>query len=281
MVDQRFASRLIAARGDIADQALMGKVEADWFVEPEIQAVTVPVLDLFAKPDDTEIASQLLLGEAFGVLERDARTGLAWGQAVRDGYVGYVDEKGLGQGIDGALQVSARATHIYPEPNFKTRPVMSLPFGAWLPAMPAEGTFRKTPLGYVPDQHIDQRLGDDFVSVAERFVGAPYLWGGRSAFGLDCSGLIQTALHAVGMDCPRDSDMQEVMLGHEIGAGEPLKRGDLVFWKRHVGIMIDAETLLHANAGAMAVAHENLAATEARILAAGDGPFTARKRIGD
>lgn len=275
----RFASRLIAARGDIADQALKGKVEAAKFVEPETMAVRVPVLDLFSKPDATALASQLIMGAPYAVLEQNTETGMAWGQAVEDGYVGYVPMSGLGPVMADMARVTARATHIYPEPNMKTLPKASLPLGARITARPTENGFRETPLGYVPTQHLDQPLGDDFVTVAEQLIGAPYLWGGSSSFGLDCSALIQIALHAMGRSAPRDSDMQEAMLGETLAEDEPLKRGDLVFWRGHIGIMRDGQTLLHANAGAMAVALEDLDAAKSRIQAAGDGPVTSRKRL--
>jgi len=161
----------------------------------------------------------------------------------------------------------------------KSRPLESLPFGAKIAARPAEGGFRESPLGYIPTQHLDQPLIDDFVVVAENLIGAPYLWGGASSFGLDCSALIQTALRATGQRAPRDSDMQEAMLGTALADDDRLKRGDLIFWKGHIGVMRDSETLLHANAGAMAVALEPLDVAIARIAAAGDGPVTSRRRL--
>lgn len=278
-MEARFASRLIAARGDIADRALVGTVTAERFVDPDLMAVSVPVVDLFSKPDSTALASQLLMGAPFAVLEQNIETGMAFGQAVEDGYVGYVAISGLGPATDAVVRVTARATHVYPEPNMKTLPSQSLPFAAKIAARPVENGFRETPLGYIPAQHLDQPLGDDFVAIAERLIGAPYLWGGSSSFGLDCSALIQTALQAIGQSAPRDSDMQEAMLGEELAQGMPLMRGDLVFWKGHIGVMRDGETLLHANAGAMAVALEDLEIAEARIAAAGDGPITSRKRL--
>lgn len=275
--DPRFASRLIAARADLADERFQGQVEAARFVAPVLQSVVVPVLDQFSSPHAKGLASQLLLGEQFAVLER--KDGLAWGYACRDDYVGYVDAQGLGPLRSASQYVTARSTHVYAAPNFKTNPIAALSFGSKLDTDDAPTRFRKAPLGYVPEQHLDQALGIDFVSIAERFLGTPYVWGGRSAFGLDCSALVQLALQAVGIDAPRDSDMQEAMLGAELSADEMLRRGDLVFWKGHVGIMADEATLLHANAGAMAVALEEFAAACIRIEAAGDGPVTSRRRL--
>ncbi len=119
----------------------------------------------------------------------------------------------------------------------------------------------------------------DFVAVAETLIGAPYLWGGKSSMGVDCSGLVQASLLIAGVDAPRDSDLQEAMLGERVGEGAPLRRGDLVFWKGHVGIMRDGATLLHANAAHMLVASEPLDAARARNLAAGAGPVTSVKRL--
>jgi cell wall-associated NlpC family hydrolase len=130
----------------------------------------------------------------------------------------------------------------------------------------------------VPRAHLAPVAGD-FVAQAERFLGAPYLWGGRSARGIDCSALVQLALLAAGREAPRDSDMQAALLGTELPARAALRRGDLVFWKGHVGIMRDRDTLIHANAHHMAVAAEPFGPAAARIAAAGGGPVTGRRRL--
>ena len=119
----------------------------------------------------------------------------------------------------------------------------------------------------------------DFVAVAERFLGTPYLWGGKTALGLDCSGLVQVALTACGVSCPRDSDMQEEALGTAVAADpSALLRGDLIFWKGHVAIVRGPDSLLHANAHHMAVAIEPVAQAVARIRDAGS-EITSIRRI--
>ena len=159
----------------------------------------------------------------------------------------------------------------------KTRERMSLSHGARVTVTGEAGRFAETPLGFVPRVHLAplERPEADPVAVAERFLGAPYLWGGNSAFGIDCSGLVQAALAACGIACPGDTDMQE-SLG-DAAQGAP-RRGDLLFWKGHVALVRDAETLIHANAHHMAVTVEEIAAVTDRIAAAGEGPVTAHRR---
>jgi cell wall-associated NlpC family hydrolase len=276
-----FARRLVPARGDVAARRLEGRLRADRFVDPRPMAVAAPLLDLTLASDPAaERATQLLHGEIFHVYAEAG--GLAWGQSETDRYVGYVAAAGLAPpGPAADAVVAAIASHVYPAPDAKRRPVSALPFLARLATGgPPLAGFR--PLaggGFVPGAHLLPVPGDA-AAQAERLLGAPYLWGGRSAAGLDCSALVQLALAAAGAPAPRDSDMQAAMLGEPLGAATPLRRGDLVFWRGHVGLMADAETLIHANAHHMAVAREPLAAAAARIAAAGGGPVTARRRAG-
>lgn len=265
--------RRTLARADLADVALEGQVDAARFAAPSRRCVTAPVLDLKATPDDDALASQLIHGEPFDVL--DVQGGLAWGQSAWDGYVGYVPDAGLGPEVPGVLRVTAISAPVYPRPHFKSVPAEALP---WLAVVDgdADGAFLKVAGGYLCTQHVGAPV-TDWVAEAARLLGMPYLWGGRSSFGLDCSALVQLALMAVGVTAPRDSDMQAAELGTLVTG--PLRRGDLVFWKGHVGIMEDAVTLLHANVHHMCVAREPLADAEARIAGKGDGPVTARKRL--
>ncbi len=181
-------------------------------------------------------------------------------------------------------KVSALRTFAFPGPSIKLPPLEALPFGARLAIARVEDRLAVTRSGaYVPAPHLASLdfVESDFVAVAERFLGVPYLWGGKTALGIDCSGLVQVALTAAGHICPRDSDMQEAALGTPVASPEKagrLQRGDLVFWKGHVAIVRDPDTLIHANAFHMAVALEPLAEALARIRAAG-GEVTSVRRI--
>jgi hypothetical protein len=274
-----FADRLLPARPDLAASHLRGQVIAAAFAPGERRRVTAPLLDLTTTPDPaSERATQLLHGETFTVYEQRP-DGRAWGQAALDGYVGYVDSRHLGRVIGSGRRVTALWSHLYERPLVRGAIAHELPFLAEIPVCGTSGAFAKLRGGgFVPTAHLAP-LARDFVAQAERFVGVPYLWGGRSVRGIDCSGFVQMVLLATGRIAPRDTDMQAALLGAEIGARTSLHRGDLVFWKGHVGIMRDGKTLLHANAHHMAVASEPLAAVVARVLAAGGGAITARRRL--
>ena len=274
-----FAPRLLPARPDLAAAHLEGKVQAARFVTGTPQRVRATLLDLTLTPDPgAGLATQLLHGEPFTVYETRP-DGLAWGQALRDGYVGYVAAAGLGPPQGRGQRVTALWAQRYPRPELKARTVGELPFLAEVAVAGTTGAFARLRTGgHVARAHLAPVEGD-FVDQAARFLGAPYLWGGRSARGLDCSALVQLALMAVGVDAPRDSDMQLALLGAELGPEAAPRRGDLIFWPGHVGILADPETLLHANAHHMAVVAEPLAPATARIAAAGGGAVLARRRI--
>jgi cell wall-associated NlpC family hydrolase len=278
LLTTRFAARLTPARADLAAEHLRGEVVAARYAVGQPRRVCVPLLALTAAASDgAELATQLVFGEAFTVYElRD--DGFAWGQAELDGYVGYVRSEGLGVAPGGSARVTAPWSQVYKRPEVRARVRIDLPCLAEVAVAGTTGAFaRLRGGGFVPRAHLAP-AGTDFVSQAERFTGAPYLWGGRSARGIDCSGLVQVALQACGQRAPRDSDMQAALLGFELPAETPLRRGDLMFWNGHVGLMRDAETLLHANAHHMAVASEPLAQAAARILASGGGPVLLRRR---
>ncbi|HJU32082.1 MAG TPA: NlpC/P60 family protein [Hyphomicrobiaceae bacterium] len=264
-----------AYRPDLADEALRDRIEAERFVAGEPREIIEPAIPLRGAPDPhASWTTQALYGERVTLFE--AFEGWAWVQLASDGYVGYLPEAGLGPcGLPPTHRVSALATSLYFAPNFKAPAVMSLPMNAALRIKGTTGAFGRLADGrFVPLQHIAEPASParDFVSIAETFAGVPYVWGGKTLQGVDCSGLLQVALQAAGIACPRDSDMQEAELGVPVPRpNDPggLVRGDLVFWKGHVGIMLDAHRLLHANAHHMAVAIEPLAAAATRIADTG------------
>jgi len=277
-VNGPFHRRLVPARPDLAAEHLRGRVKAERFVAGRPARVAPALLDLMLDPDPAgERATQLLHGEIFVVYEERA-DGLAWGQAQLDGYVGYVARDGLAPQRGAGRPLTALWSHRYEHPTVQGRATTALPFLADLPVSGSTGGFaRLRGGGHVPLPHFAPVAGDP-AAQALRFAGAPYLWGGRSICGIDCSGLVQLAHLACGVALPRDSDMQAALAGRPLAPEEPLARGDLVFWRGHVALMLDGATLVHATAHRMAVVAEPLVAVEARVLDAGGGPILARRR---
>eukprot|EP00913_Durusdinium_trenchii_P027022 g25357.t1 len=275
--------RLNAFRQDLADERLRGKIAAARFVAGEPGCVTVPVAPLRPVPDfDKGIDTELLFGESLRVFDRSG--GFAWVQADSDGYVGYLAEHMVGPPIQPTHRITAVRTFLYPEPELRRPALTALSMGS-LVTVTGEAETRGTRYvllgtgGAVIASHcspLDQRITGDYVDIAARFLETPYLWGGRSGFGIDCSGLVQLAMMMAGRSAPRDSDMQ-AGFGEAI-TKQDLRRGDLVFWKGHVGLMENSETLLHANGHTMTVARENLDAAIQRIGWLYDQP-TGYRRI--
>ncbi|TJV45362.1 MAG: NlpC/P60 family protein [Mesorhizobium sp.] len=280
-------ARLHAFRSDLADARLKGEVTADRFVAGRPARITASVADLRKAPrPDAGINTQLLFGD--DVLVFEDREGWAWVQAERDGYVGYVADMMLG-GRDRAPThiVSVPRTFLYPGPDLRFPIAGQLSMGSTVTVARAAET-RGTHYAVLPSgeavisghlRPIGERASD-YVSVAEMFLGTPYLWGGVSGFGIDCSGLVQLAMRMAGKNVLRDSDMQAASIGEPLDPGADfsgLRRGDLVFWKGHVAVMTDAETMIHANGHTMLVSREGLKDAIARIGYLYGGPTGFRR----
>jgi len=270
--------RLTPSNGRVAAQHLQGQVEAEVFVAGEPASIGQTVVDLCVAPAGKR-DRQLLLGAAVTVYER--RGGWAFVQAKQDGYVGYVREAAVSAPTVPTHRVATPATHAYEGESFKSKDVLHLPFGAVMTVTAERHKMFETPFGYIPKKHLrplDKPFSDP-ATVAQLFFGVPYLWGGNSTLGIDCSGLVQAAYHSCGQHCQGDSDLQCVGLGHALPDSVALKRGDLIFWKGHVAMMVDSETIVHANAHHMATVYEGLEQATLRIKAQGDGNILARKRV--
>ncbi len=256
--------RLTAANDRVALDALRGSVAAPRYVTGEAASVATSVADLRNAPSGNR-DRQLLWGEAVTVIER--QDGWAFVQAAKDGYCGYVDQNALGAAQVPTHRVAVGASHLYVAPRVQAPDIAALSFGSLVTVIGSEGKFAQTPQGFIPMVHLRalDRPFPDTVAVAEMFLGTPYLWGGNSRAGIDCSGLVQAALLACDKTCPADSDQQRVV-GDELPDGSPLQRGDLLFWKGHVAMAVDAARLIHANGHTMSVAYENTTDCIARIL---------------
>jgi hypothetical protein len=274
-----FDRRVTPARPDLAAAHLRGPIEAPRYAEGRAMQVVEASAPLRRAPaPDAPLETEALLGET--VVIYDVSEGWAWVQLDRDHYVGYLPLAALGRRSDLTHRVAALRTHVYPGPSIKHTPLMALSLGALVAVAAHEGDFAVTADGrflwarHLADVNSRER---DFVAVAEKFLHAPYLWGGRTSEGVDCSGLVQAGLTAAGVAAPRDSDMQEASLGDPIPSAPA--RGDLVFWKGHVGVMRDPASLIHANGWHMAVVSEPLAEARARIAANGGGDVTSVRRL--
>ncbi len=271
--------RLTPARPDLAATHLKGTVTAKTFVDGTAMTIARGRAALRHAPSHEALQDdELLFGESFTVYE--SKDGWAWGQSGSDSYVGYIHTMVCDDPIAPTHRVSALSTPLLTGPDIRSATRDLLPLNAQVKVIErAKGFARIAPHGFVFEGHLVKidSFAADWVATAERFVGTPYVWGGKTHAGLDCSGLVQTALLSAGIAAPRDADQQESALGEDCPFLRR-KRGDLVFWHGHVGIMLDETRLLHANAFHMQVEIEPLDDALARITPF-NGPITAVKRL--
>ncbi|ESR24051.1 C40 family peptidase [Lutibaculum baratangense] len=276
--------RLHAIRPDAADRALAGEVDRPRYLDPVAKVVSAASASLRREPrPDSRQDTELLHGERVKLFE-ETPEGWAWVQSESDGYVGWCPAGALETpGPAPTHRVAALRTWVYPGPDLKMPPLMLVSLNSEVAVLDLEGDFARIPAGFVFARHL-RALDDplcDWVAVAERFVGTPYYWGGRTSLGLDCSALVQMAMGACGLSCPRDSDMQERTLGAPV---EPVptdgwRRGDLVFWKGHVAIALGDGRLLHANGHHMDTVIEPAGTVVERILAKEGCPVSSVRRV--
>jgi cell wall-associated NlpC family hydrolase len=280
-----FDPRLTPARPDLAAARLRGKIAADAYVEGRAMHICAGTADLRHAPaPDAPLDSQALFGE--DVMLYEDHEGWGWVQLARDSYVGYMSMAALAEGqLKPTHRVTVNRSFVYPGPDLKFSARDALPLGASVRVRGTKGGFAQIEdAAFVFSGHLlpSGEIQKEFVAVAERLLHAPYLWGGKTSLGIDCSGLVQISLGAAGIDAPRDTDLQEQALGLPIAVDTDLaglRRGDLVFWRGHVGIMRDETTLLHANAHHMLVASEPLRIARDRTLAKTSQPISAIKRL--
>lgn len=273
-----------AYRADLADARLKSLIEAERYVQGEPRQVVAPSLPLQREPRrDSILETEALKGETVTVFAESE--GWAWVQIDRDLYVGYMPSDGLSASIiEPTHRIAALRTYVFSEPDAKSPPLALLSLNALFAAEAEEGKFLALEDGgYVFARHTlpAGEVVGDAVAVAEKFLGTPYLWGGRTSIGLDCSGLVQLAFEAAGYNAPRDADMQAEELGEPLAwkPGVELRRGDLVFWEGHVGIMTSPTDLIHANAYHMAVEIEPLGEARERIKTATGSEVIGVRRL--
>lgn len=266
--------RLTPATPRVAHISLRGLIDAPSYTDGARRRLSRPLTDLLKHPNGPR-ERQLLLGDSFVVIDHDQ--GHSFGFAEKDGYCGWLPDDSISDVPDPTHWIAAPASHLYPEPRVQAPEIAALSLGVRVHVTAMTEKWAETPVGYIPSPHL-RAICDwatDPVGVAATLLGTPYLWGGNSRAGLDCSGLVQLAFHACGLACPGDSDLQQT-LGQPVN--EPCQRGDLLFWHGHVALVSDPETIIHANGHTMSVAYEPIAAALTRIEAQNGGQVTHHRR---
>jgi hypothetical protein len=280
-----YDKRLTPARPDLAAEHLRDLVQADAYAPGKRMQVTRAFVDVKRAPDDNAPTdTQAICGESLIVYEQ--KNGWCWAQLDRDRYVGYIDEAALSEKLLKANhRVRVRHTLVYSGPDLKSPPIDALPFGAEVHIVAAGALFSEThDGGHIFSRHLAATIRplNDFVGLAEMFLHTPYLWGGKTDMGIDCSGLVQVALNAIGVAAPRDTDLMATTLGRPADVDDRMRgmqRGDLVFWRGHVAIMLNEHNILHATAHSMTVMTEPLATARDRIRSKSFSEITAIRRV--
>ena len=274
-------TRIHAARGDLADVSLAGVLFSAHYARAVELTCVAAGAPLLASPSvKTQAVSELLRGESFHAL--DVTADWAWGFCGHDGYVGYVRREALDVREVASHRITARSAPLFSTADIKAPILDHWPQGALFTGETTDN-FIASGEGHIHIRHAaaaTDAVETDWVAIAERYLGQPYIWGGRGHRGIDCSGLVQVALGQCGINVPRDTDMQREGIGTSVADDAPFARGDIVFFPGHVGIMVDGTSLLHANAHWMAVVIEPLADVVARLKSEHEQPIIARRRIG-
>lgn len=270
--------RLTPANQNVACSSLRGQIEHTNFVEGQNYQVNVPFVDLLGAPGG-ERTRQLIYGSKvkyFG--END---GWAFIQNTYDSYVGYVPGETINLDTNKTHIVSAPLSHVFSEPNIKAKNIVTLPLTAKVSGKTVENGFLETELGWIPVRHVKlkTKFATNPVEVAKLFLNSPYLWGGNTSLGIDCSGLVQVSMLLCGLSCPGDSDQQLAELGQNLDVGTTQEKGDILFWKGHVALALNARQVLHANAYHMSTVIEELSEVVFRIKKQEGNEIIARKRL--